>query len=35
MIELLDARARITIEAGTDRQTLATVLELLDRRASR
>jgi hypothetical protein len=33
VIELLDVRARITIEPGTDRQTLTTVLELLDRRA--
>lgn len=35
VIELLDVRARITIEQGTDRQTLATVLKLLDRRAGR
>lgn len=31
VIELLDARARITVVADTDRAVLATVLALLDR----
>jgi hypothetical protein len=34
VIELLDAHARITVEPGVDRVTLATVLELLCARSA-
>ena len=35
VVDLLDARARITIEAGVDRDSLATVVEVLGMRGAR
>jgi hypothetical protein len=35
VIELLDARARIRVEAGVDRDSLATVVEVLGMRGAR
>jgi hypothetical protein len=35
VVELLDARARITVEAGVDRDSLATVVEVLGMRGAR
>ena len=35
VIELLDASARITVETGVDRETLATVLAAIDARSPR
>ena len=35
VVELLDARARITVEAGVDRDSFATVIEVLGMRGAR